>query len=96
MPELQEQEIWQKARLFPTVGISGPKEQEPRATSALLSVAQAVPSFGKALLKSLDAPAGKISTFTEVRLKDGEGVTHVPDGAIVVEKGRDAGALCWR
>lgn len=87
MPELQEQEIWQKARLFPTVGISGPKEQEPRATSALLSVVQAVPSFGKALLKSLDAPAGKISTFTEVRLKDGEGVTHVPDGAIVVEKG---------
>lgn len=87
MPELQEQEIWQKARLFPTVGISGPKEQEPRATSALLSVVQAVPSFGKALLKSLDAPAGKISTFTEVRLKDSEGLTHVPDGAIVVEKG---------
>ncbi len=87
MPELQEQEIWQKARLFPTVGISGPKEQEPRATSALLSVVQAVPSFGKALLKSIDAPAGKISTFTEVRLKDSEGVTHVPDGAIVVEKG---------
>lgn len=87
MPEPQDQDAWQRARLFPTVGISGAKEQEPRATSALLSVVQAVPSFGKALLRALDAPAGKISTFTEVRLKDGDDVSHVPDGAIVVEKG---------
>ena len=87
MPEIQEQDSWQKARLFSTVGISGAKEQEPRATSALLSVVQAVPSFGKAVLKALDAPTGRISTFTEVRLKDAAGVTHVPDGAIVIEKG---------
>jgi hypothetical protein len=87
MPEPLEPETWQRARLFSTVGISGAKEQEPRATSALLSVLPAVPSFGRALLKSLDAPAGSISAFTEVRLRDGEGVTHVPDGAIVIEKG---------
>jgi hypothetical protein len=87
MPEPQDQELWQKARLFPTVGINGAKEQEPRATSALLSVLPAVPSFGRALLKTLDAPAGSISTFTEVRLRDGDGVSHVPDGAIVIERG---------
>lgn len=87
MPELQDQGLWQKARLFSTVGISGAKEQEPRATSALLSVLPAVPSFGRALLKALDAPPGSISTFTEVRLRDSDGVTHVPDGAVVIEKG---------
>jgi hypothetical protein len=87
MPEFQEQEAWQKARLFSTVGISGSREQEPRATSALLSALPAVPSFGRALLRSLDAPAGSIAAYTEVRLKDADGVTHVPDGAIVIEKG---------
>jgi hypothetical protein len=87
MPEPQEQEAWHRARLFSTVGINGAKEQEPRATSALLSVLPAVPSFGRALLKSLDAPTGSISSFTEVRLQDGDGVSHVPDGAIVIEKG---------
>lgn len=87
MPEPQDPSAWQQARLFPTVGISGAKEQEPRATSALLSVLPAVPSFGKALLKSLGAPAGSISAFTEVRLQDADGVAHVPDGAVVVEKG---------
>jgi hypothetical protein len=87
MPEPQDSSVWQQARLFSTVGISGAKEQEPRATSALLSVLPAVPSFGRALLRSLDAPAGSISTFTEVRLQDADGVTHVPDGAIVIEKG---------
>lgn len=87
MPEPQDPTAWQPARLFSTVGISGAKEQEPRATSALLSVLPAVPSFGKALLKSLGAPAGSITAFTEVRLKDADGVTHVPDGAVIVEKG---------
>lgn len=87
MPEVQEQANWQCARLFPTVGISGAKEQEPRATSALLSVLAAVPSFGRALLRPLDAPAGRLSAFTEVRLQDADGITHVPDGAIVIEKG---------
>ena len=87
MPEPQDEAAWQRARLFPTVGISGAKEQEPRATSALLSVLPAVPSFGRALLKSLDAPAGSTAAFTEVRLRDGDGVSHVPDGAIVIEKG---------
>jgi hypothetical protein len=88
MADLQDPGAWQKARLFSNVGISGAREQEPRATSALLSVMFAVPSFGRGLLKALGAPAGEITTFTEVRLQDADGVTHVPDGAIVVEKGK--------
>ena len=86
MPEPQDPSTWQRARLFSTVGISA-KEQEPRATSALLAALPAVPSFGKALLKSLGTPAGAITTYTEIRLQDAEGLTHVPDGAVVVEKG---------
>jgi hypothetical protein len=52
----------------------------------------AVPDFGHALLKPLRAPKGRISTFAEVQLKDGNGKTHIPDGAIVVERGQ----TCWR
>lgn len=86
MPEPQDLSAWQRAPLFSTVGISS-KEQEPRATSALLAALPAVPSFGKALLKSLGTPAGTITTYTEVRLQDAEGLTHVSDGAAVIELG---------
>jgi hypothetical protein len=80
---------WQPAQLFPIVGIGADREQETRATSALLSVLLAVPGFGKALLSGLEAPGGSISTYTEVRLQDHKGVTHIPDGAIVVERGNN-------
>ncbi len=79
---------WTPARLIPTAGIRGQEEQETRATSALLAVLPAVPDFGHELLGHLRAPKGRIATYTEVRLKDEEGTVHIPDGAIVVERGK--------
>src|SRR3990172_7262159 len=79
---------WHEARLIPTTGIGGQDEQEQRATSSVLAVMRAVPQFGRALLFHLDAPAGRISTYTEVRFADGEDKTAIPDGAVVVERGK--------
>ncbi|HEV2790475.1 MAG TPA: hypothetical protein VGV69_04165 [Solirubrobacterales bacterium] len=76
------------ARLIPVAGIRGQDEQEIRAASSLLAVMGAVDEFGKALLKEIGAPAGRISTFTEVPLKSSEGKTFRPDGAITVERGK--------
>ena len=87
-PKGRPEESWSPARLIPVSGIRSTKEQEQRATAALLSVMAVVPSFGKAILRYLKAPAGEISTFTEVRFKDGDGATLIPDGAIVVERGK--------
>jgi len=36
----------------------------------------------------MDAPGGRVSTYSEVRLKAQDGSVHIPDGAIVVERGR--------
>lgn len=80
-------ELWHPARLIPVAGIRGQEEQERRATSALLAVMRAVPEFGHALLSETGAPKGKISTYAEVQLKDGDGKLSIPDGAIVVERG---------
>jgi hypothetical protein len=82
------QELWHPARLIPVAGIRGQEEQERRATSALLAVMRAVPAFGYALLSGLGAPKGRIETFAEVQLKDTDGKLSIPDGAIVVERGR--------
>ena len=82
------EEEWKPARLIPTAGIRGQDEQETRATSALLAVIQAVPDFGNALLKPLGAPKGNITAYTKIRLKDTAGKTHIPDGAIVVQRGK--------
>src|SRR3954465_7473732 len=82
-------ESWAPARLIPTVGIKGQDEQERRATSSLLAVMRAVPEFGHALLKELGAPKSPvIETFAEVRFKDADGKTVVPDGAIVCRRGQ--------
>jgi hypothetical protein len=35
----------------------------------------------------MGAPGGRVSTFTEIRLKGEDGKTHIPDGAIVVQHG---------
>jgi hypothetical protein len=82
------QDSWYPARLIPVAGIRGQEEQERRATSALLAVMRAVPDFGHALLGGLGAPKGRISTFAEVQLKDVDGRVHIPDGALVVERGK--------
>lgn len=79
---------WAPARLIPTAGIRGLEEQEKRATSALLAVLTAVPEFTHALLKDLGAPKGRIRTFCEVQLKDADAKVSIPDGAIVIERGK--------
>ena len=76
------------ARLIPVAGIRGQDEQEIRAASSLLAVMGAVDEFGRGLLKEVGAPAGRISTFTEVPLKNADGKILRPDGAIAVERGR--------
>lgn len=82
------EETWHPARLISTVGTRSADEQEQRATSALLAVMRAVPDFGRALVSELGAPGGKLTTYTEVQLKDGDGRVHIPDGVLVVERGQ--------
>ena len=79
---------WHPARLIPVAGIRGQEEQERRAASALLAVMRAVPDFGHALLGPIGAPRGRIATYVEVQLKDQDGHLSIPDGAIVVERGK--------
>lgn len=79
---------WHPARLIPTAGIRGQEEQERRATSSLLAVIRAVPEFGHALFGPLGAPKGKIQTFAEVQFRDADGKLCIPDGAVVIERGR--------
>jgi hypothetical protein len=88
MPDETVEVEWTPARLIPTVGIRGQEEQEKRATSSLLAVMRAVPEFGHALLKDLGAPKGRIASYAEVRFKDADGNVSIPDGAIVVERGK--------
>lgn len=83
---------WHPARLIPTTGIGGQDEQEERATSSLLAVMRAVPEFGRALLVHLGAPVGRISTYSEVRFKGADAKVSIPDGGIVVERGK----MRWR
>jgi hypothetical protein len=87
-PSSKPEDDWREARLIPTTGIGGQEEQEGRATSSLLAVVRAVPEFGRALLAHVDAPAGRIRSFTEVRLDAEDDKKLRPDGAIVVERGR--------
>jgi len=85
---LVNQDEWTPARLLPTAGIRNQKEQERRAALALLAVMSAVPDFCHALLSQMKAPKGAISTFTELRFRDGDDKLHIPDGAVVVERGK--------
>lgn len=82
------EESWQPARLIPTSGISGPDEQETRATSALLAVLPVVRDFATALLRPFGAPAGAIETFIEVPLLHADGRTVRPDGVIQISRGQ--------
>jgi hypothetical protein len=82
------QDDWVSARLLPTAGIRNQNEQEKRAASALLAVMSAVPDFCHGLLSGMKAPKGKVSTYTELRFKDGDQRVHIPDGAVVIEKGK--------
>ena len=80
---------WLPARLIPTSGIRGAREQEMRATSALLSVLAAVDEFGRTILRRrFGAPAGTIEAFVEVPLKMPDGKVVRPDGVISVRRGK--------
>lgn len=85
---LEGRDEWVPARLLPTAGIRNQTEQEKRAASALLAVMSAVPDFCHALLAGMKAHKGKISTFTELRFRDEEERLHIPDGAVVIERGQ--------
>ena len=82
------EETWRRARLIPTTGIGGQDEQEQRATSSLLAVMGSVPQFGRAILDHVGAPGGRIQTFTEIRFVDEDAKLSIPDGAVVVERGK--------
>jgi hypothetical protein len=79
------EESWHEARLIPTSGITGPDEQERRATSALLAVMSAVREFGRGLTKPLGAPAGAVRTYIEVPFELRE-QRLFPDGLIRVTR----------
>jgi hypothetical protein len=80
---------WQPARLLSTIGLRGEAERECRATSALLAVMTAVPAFGHAIVSELGGPKWRLTAYTEIQLKDDQGVRHIPDGAIVCTHGKN-------
>lgn len=79
---------WQAARLIPATGIRGEKDQEQRATSALMAVMSAVPDLAKSLLAPFRVPAGRARTYVEPQLRDDDGKIQIPDAAIVIERGK--------
>jgi hypothetical protein len=77
---------WERARLIPVSGISGPDEQERRGASALLAVVNSVREFGRAITAPLGAPAGTPMAFIEVPFTSGERKLR-PDGVLQVKRG---------
>ncbi|MGW1865628.1 TerD family protein [Streptomyces mauvecolor] len=82
---LAENEAWRTARLFPASSLKSDREREMRATSVLLAVMTQVPEFGRRLTAAFGAPAGRMETFTEVSLPNGD-TPRRPDGVIRVER----------
>ncbi|MCY3662464.1 MAG: stress response protein [bacterium] len=77
------------ARLIPVSGISGQREAEKRATSALLAVLSVVRPFSTSLLAPLGctrAKTARVETFTEPSYEIGDKVLR-PDGLIEVGVG---------
>jgi hypothetical protein len=86
-------ERWPVARLIPVTTASGVEAKERCSASALLAVLGAVQEFGRAILRPLGAPAGKVDTYVEVPFRFGN-ATIRPDGVITVTRGvRTWGAL---
>jgi hypothetical protein len=79
-------ERWPIARLIPVTTASGVEAKERCSASALLAVMTAVEEFGRALLRPLGAPAGKIEAFVETPFKVGTSTIR-PDGVIAVTRG---------
>jgi hypothetical protein len=84
---LKAQPDWVSARLFTTAGLRGAREQEVRASSALMSILGAVPIFSHSVLKTIGAPGGRrIETYTEAILRARGGGNLRPDGVILVSR----------
>lgn len=82
---LAENDAWKPARLFPVPSFKSDKEREVRATSVLLAVMEQVPEFGRRLMAGFGAPAGRMQTFVEVSMPNGDSPKR-PDGVIRVER----------
>ena len=67
-----DKQAWERARLIPVSGITGPDEQERRGVSALLAVINSVREFGRAITAPLGAPAGIPMAYIEVPFISGE------------------------
>ena len=91
MPEISEEQ-WDPARLIPVSGLRKSEEQERCAASALLAVVSAVREFGREILRPLGAPAGAVSTYTEVPFELG-GKRYRVDGLVRVTRGRKVWTL---
>lgn len=85
-------ERWPVARLIPITSATGVEAKERNAASALLAVLSHVDEFGRALLKPLGAPAGKIEAFVETPFKLDGGRVIRADGIIGVSR---AGKTWW-
>ena len=82
---------FEPARLISVAGIAGAKEAEDRATSALLSVMSAVPSFARKLLVPIGCTAPKsvrFATYIHPGFQMPDGRLVIPDGLIRVEVGK--------
>ena len=81
------EERWEPARLIPITGIKRADEREQRASSALLAVLGAVREFSHDILRPLGAPAGAVSTYTEVPFRVNDKPVRV-DGLVRVTRGK--------
>jgi hypothetical protein len=80
---------WEHARLIPVFGVKKENaEQERRVASATLAVMSVVEEFGRAVVDEMNAPAGRMSTYTEVPFDIGGRPSQV-DGVIRVYRRGD-------
>jgi Protein of unknown function (DUF2510) len=86
---------WHRARLIPTPGLDDPREQDRRATSALLAVVAAVGGLGRAVVQPLGAPAGPIETFVEVPFSGAPDSEEAPEPVVVDGLIRVRGRQTW-
>lgn len=83
---MTDKQAWERPRLIPVSGITGPDEQERRGVSALLAVINWVREFGRAITAPLGVPAGIPMAYIEVPFISGEKKLR-PDGVVQVKPG---------
>ncbi|MCF8608778.1 TerD family protein [Gordonia sp. HY285] len=75
-----------RATLFPAVHAKASINHEQRATSILLATMEIVREFGRAVLGSIGAPGGRVTSFVEPAFTI-NGAESRPDGLIRVTRG---------